>query len=63
MSDLTIHVRATAPVLGMWPGEDYHVYPTARVELMIKAGKLIWLDEPEDSDGNEDGPEDPAQAG
>lgn len=45
---LTIRVLATANVLGMYAGEEHDVYPTARVEKMIKWGHLIWLDEPED---------------
>lgn len=50
--DLTISVLATCNVLGMWAGETYDVYPTERVEKMIKWGHLIWLDEPEDGHGH-----------
>lgn len=48
VDDLTISVLATCNVLGMWAGGTYDVYPTARVEKMIKWGHLIWLDEPQD---------------
>lgn len=44
-SEITIRVRATCHVLGMWPDEEYDVYPTARVELMIKNGHLIHLED------------------
>lgn len=47
-----IHVLATCTVLGMFAGEDYWLYPTKRVELLIKCGHLLWLDEPDDGYGN-----------
>lgn len=46
--EITVRVRATCHVLGMWPDEEYDVYPTARVEVLIKAGHLILLDDLED---------------
>lgn len=36
----------------MFAGEDYWLYPTKRVELLIKCGHLLWLDEPDDGYGN-----------
>lgn len=47
-----IHVYATCTVLGMFAGEDHWLYPTARVELLIRCGHLIWLDEPKDGYGD-----------
>lgn len=46
MSDLTIRVLATTAVCGMFAGREYDVYPSARVELLLSSGHLIWLDEP-----------------
>lgn len=47
-SDGWIRVRVMASVLGMFVGEEHWIYPTERVELMIKCGQLLWLDEPDD---------------
>ena len=44
----TIRVRPTTAVLGMQPGNEYDVEPSDIVELLIKVGHLVWLDEPED---------------
>lgn len=48
MNDLTIRVRATTAVCGMFANREYKIYPSARVELLIKSGHLIWLDCPEE---------------
>ena len=48
--EIRIRVRATGSVLGLFPDQEAEVYPSHRVELLIKAGHLIWLDEPEDTD-------------
>lgn len=50
--EITIRVLATCNVLGMFAGEEHDVYPTPRVELLIKHGQLIWLDDWKDDDGS-----------
>lgn len=45
--NIRIRVRATGSVLGLFPGQEADVYPTARVELMIRVGHLIWVDDPD----------------
>jgi hypothetical protein len=49
--EVRIHVQANGSVLGLWHGQDDWVYPSPRVELLIKLGHLIWLDEPEEGNG------------
>jgi hypothetical protein len=49
--EVRIRVLATCAVLGMFAGEEHLVYPTHRVELLIKTGHLIWLDG-DDGDGS-----------
>lgn len=44
----TIRVRPTTAVLDMRAGEEYDVEPSDIVELLIKVGHLIWLEEPDD---------------
>ncbi len=46
--EVRIHVRANGSVLGLFHGQDDWVYPSPRVEMLIKLGHLIWLDEPKD---------------
>ncbi len=47
--EVRIRVRATGAVLGLLPNQEADVYPSSRVELMIKVGHLIWVDEPDES--------------
>lgn len=46
---LTIRVRATTAVAGMWANEEYDVEPTEFIEQLIGWGHLIWVDEPDDA--------------
>lgn len=48
--EVRIHVRANGSVIGLNHGQDDWVYPSRRIEMLIAAGHLIWLDEPEDKD-------------
>lgn len=50
--EVRIHVQANGSVIGLSHGQDAWVYPSHRVELLIAAGHLIWLDEPEANDGS-----------
>lgn len=50
--EVRIHVQANGSVLGLWHGQDDWVYPSPRVEMLIKLGHLIWLDEPKDDHGS-----------
>lgn len=45
---LTIRVRPTCSVLDMHPHSEYEVEPSDIIELLIKTGKLIWVEEPLD---------------
>lgn len=53
--EIRIRVRATCSVLGMFPGDEYEVYPNRRVELLLSTGHLVWLDEPNDGFESQEG--------
>lgn len=42
-----IRVRALSNVLGLVHGDETELYPTARVERLVQAGHLMWLDDPD----------------
>lgn len=42
---LLVKVRATCAVLGMFPGNEYEVEPSARVEKLIQWGHLVLIDD------------------
>lgn len=42
-----IRVRALSNVLGLVHGDETELYPTPRVERLISAGHLVWLDDPD----------------
>lgn len=42
-------------MLDMVPYEEYDVEPSDIVELLIKTGKLVWLDEPVGDGGYQHG--------
>lgn len=46
--EIRIRVKATGAVLGLKPNQEAEVYPSHRVELLIAAGHLVWLDEPKE---------------
>jgi hypothetical protein len=48
---LLIRVSPTCDVLDMHPGFEYEVEPSDLIELLIKTGKLIWVDEPIEDGG------------
>jgi hypothetical protein len=63
----TVRVRALSNVLGLQRGDEVDVLPTPRVEVMIRGGHLVWLDEPTedpipDHDEGETDAEPPADA-
>jgi hypothetical protein len=45
--EIRITVRATCPVIGLWPDQVAEVYPSPRVELLLSTGHLVWVDEPD----------------
>lgn len=43
-SEIQVWVKANCNVLGMLAGSSYLVYPSARIELLVKNGQLSWDD-------------------